>query len=47
MEDYFASKKKANFKKEARKPEELKKQNIEKGQAIQDKISTLNNVLKN
>lgn len=29
MDDYFANKKKSNFKKEARKAEELKKQNIE------------------
>jgi len=31
LEDYMASKKVSTLKKEARKPEELKKANIEKG----------------
>jgi hypothetical protein len=46
LEDYLATHKKANFKKEARKPEELKKANIEKGET-KVKQSTLNNQLKN
>jgi hypothetical protein len=40
LEEYFASKKTAGYKKEARKPEELKKTNIEKGQEKQ-KIETI------
>jgi len=32
LEDYLATKKVTTFKKEARKPEELKKANIEKGE---------------
>lgn len=47
MEDYLASKKKANFKKEARKADELKKQNIEHNTEKKEKQSTLNSVLKN
>lgn len=46
MEEYLAGKKTAGYKKEARKPEELKKTNIEKGQEKQ-KISTIESKINN
>jgi len=47
LEDYMASKKKSTLKKEARKPEELKKVNIEHGVEKVDKISTISSHIKN
>ena len=43
----MSSKKKSTLKKEARKPDELKKQNIEKGQEKKEKQSTITSQLKN
>jgi len=41
LDDYFANKKSTNFKKEARKPEELKKPNLEKKADEKTKTSTI------
>lgn len=46
LEEYFAEKKGTNYRKEARKAEEIKKTNIEKG-AEKSKISTLESTLRN
>jgi len=46
LDDFLAGKKVSQFKKEARKAEEVKKTNIEKKTEGKDKISTLNNQLK-
>ena len=40
-EEFLAQKKKVNFRKEARKVEEVKKENIEKVGVQKDKVSTL------
>lgn len=46
IEEYMAQKKTAGYKKEARKPEEIKKTNIEKGQEKQ-KITTIESKISN
>lgn len=47
LQDYLANKKTTHFKKEARKPEELKKENIEKVARTGDRIETITSSLKN
>ncbi len=47
FQEYLAQKKKATFKKEARKPEELKKTGIEKVEAQRDKVESINSNLRN
>jgi hypothetical protein len=47
LEEYMASKKKTTFKKEARKPEEMKKTNVEKGGEEKTKTETIATNLKN
>jgi hypothetical protein len=47
LEQFYEGKKKTHFKKEARKPEELKKANIEKASEKVEKISTIASNLRN
>ena len=47
LEDYLASKKTSTLRKEARKPEEVKKANIEKATENKQKQSTQTSQIKN
>jgi len=47
LDQFLATKKVTNFKKEARKPEEVKKANIEKAEEKVNKVQTISSTLKN